>query len=56
MTRKTKKPSANSTCPKVTVQWLNHLDSYRDCASIKVLAWLTVKFFDPESFRDDTFG
>jgi hypothetical protein len=31
---------ANSTFPKVAVQWLIKL-----CASIKVSAWLTVKCF-----------
>jgi hypothetical protein len=42
----TKKTGYNSTNPKVAVQWLNHPDSYRDCASIKVFAWLTVKCFE----------
>jgi hypothetical protein len=30
--------TANSTYPKVVVQWFNHPQSFRDCASIKVFA------------------
>ena len=42
----------HSTYPKVAVQWLNDPDrSYRDCASIKVSAWLTVKCFEIATFR-----
>jgi hypothetical protein len=39
---RTEIPATNSTYPNVAVQWLNHPDSYRDCASIKVCAGLTV--------------
>ena len=38
--------TANSTYPKVAVQWLNHPDSHRDCASYQDQWWQTV--FDSE--------
>ena len=37
--------TANSTYPKVAVQWLIKL-----CASIKVSAWLTVNRFEIATF------
>jgi hypothetical protein len=36
------KTAYNISYPKVVVQWLNHPDNHRDCASIKLCAWLTV--------------
>jgi hypothetical protein len=45
-----KQRPANSTYSKVAVQRLNHPDSYRDCAFIKVCTWLTVKYFKIATF------
>jgi hypothetical protein len=42
--------TVNSTNPKVVVQWLNHPDIYRDCATKKVPAWLTVKCCEIATF------
>jgi hypothetical protein len=39
-------PAGNSTYPKVSVQWLNDPESYRDCYSLKVTDWLTMTCFE----------
>jgi len=40
----------NTGLAKVAVQWLNHPESFWDCASIKVSVWLTVKCFENTKF------
>jgi hypothetical protein len=37
------KTTANTGLAKVAVQWLNHPESFRDCASIQVQCRLPVK-------------
>lgn len=38
--------AGNGTCNKLAAHGLNDPDSYRDCASIKVCAWLIEKNFE----------